>query len=303
MDHEVNPAPGRPTVFVDAEPFAWRWFAGIPRYTARVVLALKAEGVDVRFFHDRVEIEPLSGLSWSPDQDIELWARRVWHGERRPLETPPGGEPRALLRGPAVLATVPVRGERPARPLPADRRLDVPGRGALGVREVLLGRPAQVRRRHLGLALHEGRRRVALADAARSDHRGAFGDEPLPRSASSSEEGSPVAEDRAGRLHGRAEEKRRVPAGLVPQHRGTAPRCGTLVGRPTRMADFASRPPRDEPAAGGTTGPVPGQRVRWRALPPLSDGVVVDLSVGLRGVRLPRRRLAPARDARAHRGE
>jgi glycosyltransferase involved in cell wall biosynthesis len=84
---------GGPTVFVDAEPFAWRWFAGIPRYTARLALALAAEGVDVRFFFKDQEIEPLPGLSWSPDQDIEVWARRVWHGERRPL----GGIPSSSL--------------------------------------------------------------------------------------------------------------------------------------------------------------------------------------------------------------
>jgi len=78
----------RTRVYVEAEPFAWRWFAGVPRYTARLCLALAAQGVDVRFFHDRHEIEPLPGLRWSQDQDIELWARRVWHGERKPLGPP-----------------------------------------------------------------------------------------------------------------------------------------------------------------------------------------------------------------------
>jgi glycosyltransferase involved in cell wall biosynthesis len=80
-----------PSVFVDAEPFSWRWFAGVPRYAARLCLALAAQGVAVRFFFGDREIEPLPGLSWSPDQDVERWARRVWHGERKPLGTPPPG--------------------------------------------------------------------------------------------------------------------------------------------------------------------------------------------------------------------
>ena len=78
-----------PSVFVDAEPFSWRWFAGVPRYTARLCLGLAAQGVSVRFFFGDKEIEPLPGLSWSADQDIERWARRIWHGERKPLGTPP----------------------------------------------------------------------------------------------------------------------------------------------------------------------------------------------------------------------
>ena len=43
----------------------------------------------MRFFFRDQEIEPLPGLSWSPDQDIEKWARRVWHGDRKPLGAPP----------------------------------------------------------------------------------------------------------------------------------------------------------------------------------------------------------------------
>jgi glycosyltransferase involved in cell wall biosynthesis len=80
---------GMPTVFVDAEPFSWRWFAGIPRYAARLTLSIAAQGARVRFFLRDQEIDPLPGLSWSPDQDIEKWARRVWHGERKPLGMPP----------------------------------------------------------------------------------------------------------------------------------------------------------------------------------------------------------------------
>ncbi len=89
MQEQAREETDRPCVYVEAEPFAWRWFAGIPRYTARLCLALAAQGVDVRFFHRGEEIEPMSRLNWSQDQDIELWARRVWHGERRPLGTPP----------------------------------------------------------------------------------------------------------------------------------------------------------------------------------------------------------------------
>jgi glycosyltransferase involved in cell wall biosynthesis len=82
---------GKPLIYVDAEPFSWKWFAGIPRYTARLSLALAQNGAEVRFFHKQQEIEPLSGLSWSPDQDIDLWSRKVWHGERKPLARPPSG--------------------------------------------------------------------------------------------------------------------------------------------------------------------------------------------------------------------
>ena len=69
---------------------------GMPRYTAR--LALAAKNVNVRFFHKGEEFEPLPGLDRSADQDIELWARRVWHGERIPHASPPSGGSRALLQ-------------------------------------------------------------------------------------------------------------------------------------------------------------------------------------------------------------
>ena len=55
--------------------------------------------------------------------------------------------------------------------------------------------------------------------------------------------------------------------------------------------------------AGRTPGPVPRERLRRGALPALPARGVVDLPVGLRGVRLPGRRLAPPRDARHHEPE
>lgn len=91
MDAQGKLNPDWPSVFIEAEPFAWRWFAGIPRYTARLALALAAQNVNVRFLHKGEEFEPLPGLDRSADQDIELWARRVWHGERIPHASPPSG--------------------------------------------------------------------------------------------------------------------------------------------------------------------------------------------------------------------
>ena len=69
-------------------------FAGIPRYTARLALALSAR-VPVRFFHKdpklpvAEELLPPEGLSWSQDQDLEHWGREIWRAQRQPLGTPP----------------------------------------------------------------------------------------------------------------------------------------------------------------------------------------------------------------------
>jgi glycosyltransferase involved in cell wall biosynthesis len=79
-----------PVVFVEAQPFSWTWFAGIPRYTARLTIAL-ARRVPIRFFAAGQEIFVPANLDWSQDQDLERWARRIWKGKRRPLDTPPAG--------------------------------------------------------------------------------------------------------------------------------------------------------------------------------------------------------------------
>ena len=75
-------------IYIDAHPFSWTCFAGIPRYTARLSLALAAH-VPVRFFQEGEELLPPRHLSWSQDQDLEHWGRRIWRGRRRPLGTPP----------------------------------------------------------------------------------------------------------------------------------------------------------------------------------------------------------------------
>jgi len=75
-------------VYVDAQSFSWTWFAGIPRYTVRLSLALAAH-VPVRFFHGDQELLPPRHLNWSQDQNLEHWGRRIWRGQRRPLGTPP----------------------------------------------------------------------------------------------------------------------------------------------------------------------------------------------------------------------
>ncbi len=75
-------------VYVSAEPFFWHVFAGIPRYTARLALALGAR-LPVRFFVGFEELVVPAGLGWSQDQDLEQWGRTIARAQRRPLETPP----------------------------------------------------------------------------------------------------------------------------------------------------------------------------------------------------------------------
>ena len=75
-------------IYVDALPFSHPLFAGIPRFTARLSLALAAR-VPVRFFYEGQELMLPRRLSWSQDQDLEHWGRKIWKGKRRPLETPP----------------------------------------------------------------------------------------------------------------------------------------------------------------------------------------------------------------------
>ena len=86
------PGPSRTSpsscIYIDVDPFSWPWFAGISRYTARLSLALAAH-VPVRFFHGLQELLPPRRLSWSQDQDLADWGRRIWQGRRRPLGTPP----------------------------------------------------------------------------------------------------------------------------------------------------------------------------------------------------------------------
>jgi glycosyltransferase involved in cell wall biosynthesis len=75
-------------VYVSAEPFFWDVFAGIPRYAARLALALSAR-LPVRFFLGFEELVVPEGLDWSQDQDLELWGRMISRAQRRPLGTPP----------------------------------------------------------------------------------------------------------------------------------------------------------------------------------------------------------------------
>jgi glycosyltransferase involved in cell wall biosynthesis len=86
--------PGRrPVFFVDANPLADRHLTGIGRYTARIALALGALG-PVRFFSHIGELFPPADLNWAQDQDLALWARRVW------VESPRGP------RGPAPAESI-----------------------------------------------------------------------------------------------------------------------------------------------------------------------------------------------------
>jgi glycosyltransferase involved in cell wall biosynthesis len=79
---------GPSCLYVDAEPFSWKCFAGIPRYTARLALALSSR-LPVRFFSEGKELLPPRHLGWSQDQDLANWARRIWRGRRERLGTPP----------------------------------------------------------------------------------------------------------------------------------------------------------------------------------------------------------------------
>ena len=75
------------TIYIDAGPLADRHLTGIGRYTVRLALALAARG-PVRFCSQADEIVPPADLDWSQDQDLAVWAKRVWRGERRPLGKP-----------------------------------------------------------------------------------------------------------------------------------------------------------------------------------------------------------------------
>ena len=74
-------------VYMSAEPFFWGVFAGIPRYAARLGLALAAH-VPVRYFLGFEELLTPESPGWSQDQDLEEWGRTVARSERRPLGTP-----------------------------------------------------------------------------------------------------------------------------------------------------------------------------------------------------------------------
>ena len=75
-------------IYIDAHCFSEPCFAGIPRHAARLSLALAAH-VPVRFFHEDQELLLPRRLSWSQDQDLEHWGRRIWRGRRQSLGTPP----------------------------------------------------------------------------------------------------------------------------------------------------------------------------------------------------------------------
>ncbi len=77
-------------VFVDAGPFSYSRLTGLSRYTARLTLALAAHR-PVRFFSEGREILPPPGLSWSQDQDLARWSRRVWRGKRTAMGPAPDG--------------------------------------------------------------------------------------------------------------------------------------------------------------------------------------------------------------------
>ena len=75
-------------VYINANCFSETWFAGIPRYTVRLSLALAAR-VPVRFFDGDQELLLPRHLNWSQDQDLEYWGRQLWRSRRQPLGTPP----------------------------------------------------------------------------------------------------------------------------------------------------------------------------------------------------------------------
>jgi glycosyltransferase involved in cell wall biosynthesis len=77
----TDPSKSARTFFVDINPLADRHLTGIGRYTARVLLAL-ANRVTTRMISQGQEVIPPSNLSWSQDQDLGLWGRRVWKGRR-----------------------------------------------------------------------------------------------------------------------------------------------------------------------------------------------------------------------------
>ena len=284
-------------IYIDAQPFSWPWFAGIPRYTARLSLALAAH-VPVRFFDEGQELLPPRHLSWSQDQDLEHWGRRIWRGRRRPLGTPPADciglycSARPSQR--IFPYEVSILHDFCPMVVPWAFPDDGPGR----LREVLDREHPGLGRGAVGLALDEGRRGLVLRVGPRADRRGAAGAEPLRGDPSPSRAGRAVGPDRPGGLDDRAAEERRLPVRLVPEDDAAAARHGAVVGGETRLDDLARGAPADGESRRGAPGPVPGERLRRPALPPLPEGRLVDLPVAVRRVRLSDPRLAAARYAR-----
>ena len=197
---------------------------------ARLSLALAAH-VPVRFFHEGQELLPPRHLSWSQDQDLEHWGRRIWLGRCRPLGTPPADCIGLYCSWRPSHADLSLRGEHPARPLPHGRALGLHGRGPGWLREVLdRGHPG-LGRGAVGLALDEGRRGLVLLVGPRDAIVVALaGAEPLRGDPSPSRAGRAVGPDRPGGLDDRAAEERRLPVRLVPENDAAATRHGAVVG-------------------------------------------------------------------------
>ncbi len=195
-----------------------------------------------------------------------------------------------------IAPSFPVRGQRPPRLQPVHRPADPPRLDPRDVRRVLLQGPAGLRRRHRRLALDQGRRRLALADGPEPGDRRPLGAEPLRRpsmSIASRSERQPNVGLVVSTL-----EPRKNAQFLFDWFLNSKARPGrrrTLVGRADRLADLASGT--EGGSEGGPEDPVPRRGERRRALQALPDGRLVDLSVALRGVRLPGTRRPPPRHA------
>jgi glycosyltransferase involved in cell wall biosynthesis len=72
-------------IYLDAASLAAPHLTGIGRYTARLALALASRS-RLHFFDGDQEIKPRAGLSFHQDQDLAVWAKRVWRGKRFPFD-------------------------------------------------------------------------------------------------------------------------------------------------------------------------------------------------------------------------
>ena len=283
-------------IYIDARCFSEPLFAGIPRYTARLSLALAAH-VPVRFFDKGEELLPSRHLSWTQDQDLEHWGRRIWRGRRRPLGTPPAdciglycsvrpsqrifpyevsilhdfcpmvvpwAFPDASRDGFVKFLTEDILASDVVVSDSHSTKADAAWFTSLDPERIVVAPPGP----SLCVGTHRHRGQVA-----RSDRIGLVVSTIEPRK-------------NAGFLFDWFQKTTLLPRDMELWWVG---KLGWMTSRGT---------PADGESRRGAPGPVPGERLRRPALPPLPEGRLVDLPVAVRRVRLSDPRLAAARYAR-----
>ena len=277
-------------------PFAWPWFAGIARYTARLSLALAAH-LPVRFFHQGEELLVPRRLNWSQDQDLEHWGRRIWRSRRRPLGTPPADSMALYCSW------------RPSeRIFPYEVSVlhdfvpwSCPGPSRTTIGTVFRDGWRTPWPRTSSLAdSHSTKADAGWFSALEPERIVAAWPGPSLCVETHRHPGRVERSDRVGLVVSTIEPRKNaaLPVGVVSKDHAAAARHGAMVGREIWLDDVARGARADGERRRGTPVPIPRDRVRRRALPPLPEGRLVDLPLPVRGVRLSDPRLATTRDSR-----